>query len=111
VLNFPTAMPEKPEIADTAGVGNNGTHLVCHTLHGDRAASDDCYAARRMANAWVKRQGYGSQGRLASMAGISASKLSRFLKDEAGRRTLTVGQLDRLLKIVLPTISGPEARP
>jgi hypothetical protein len=96
VGDFPTVREQKSRIAVIAAVVESPTHAVCHTYGGARATLRACNDARSAALEWVAQAGHGCQQRLAASAGLSQARLSRFIRDERGRKTLTVDELARL---------------
>jgi len=96
VLKTTTAFIEKPQFSPATSVLNNHTHIDCHTHGVAKASSEACKTAAGLARKWIDREGVGAQGRLAGLAGIHPSKLSRFLADTTGRRSLTIEQCERL---------------
>lgn len=91
-----TVEAENLVISRSANVRKNHTHLIYHGGRGETASIKACKNSRVAAQKWIERGGRGAQGQLAGAAGLSASKLSRFLNDDRGRRTLRVDQLERL---------------
>ncbi len=96
VLKAHTAFVEKPQFSSATSVLDSHTHIDCHTHGAEKASSEACKTAAGLARKWIEREGAGAQGRLAGLAGVHPSKLSRFLSDTSGRRGLTVEQCDRL---------------
>lgn len=64
-----------------------------------RASIPQCDIGRNLARSWLEARGPGMQRHLAREAGIGESKLSRFLKNASGRKTLTVSELERLMEV------------
>lgn len=96
VRNNRTDRIETSRFSSATSVGNIPTQIMCHPLGTAKASSEACKTAAGLARAWIDREGVGAQGRLAGLAGLHASKLSRFLSDETGRRSLTIEQCERL---------------
>jgi len=80
-------------IAGAPSVRISGTHVDHHGGRGQRPSSKDCDDVKMRIQRWLKQAGYGAQGRLAGLAGLTPSKLSRFISGKGG---VSVAQLERL---------------
>jgi hypothetical protein len=90
-----TAAAQFQQVTPSPSVPKSDTQIIYQGVCGERAPLDACRAVRAAAKLRLGRI-YGDQRHLARAAGISEAKLSRFLHDERGRRTLTVDELERL---------------
>lgn len=77
------------------------THAISQPGRATKAA---CAKLRATTKEWLAAKGFGSQKRLARIASICESTLSRFLSDDRGRRTLPLDQFMRLERAVRPEI-------
>lgn len=78
-----------------------GAHIICHTVAKPRrAALDDCKRIRDRALLCLRSDPDRTQRQLAALAGLSESKLSRFLHDRSSRRTLDMDDRDRLARAI-----------
>lgn len=94
-----TAIVQEPRIPVGDDVLQSPTQVYSHGDSLERASIQDCNVARSVARNWLRARGAGMQKHLAREAMISESKLSRFLKNASGRKTLTVAELRRLLEV------------
>lgn len=84
-----------PTKTPSPSVPKSDTQIVYQGVGVERAPLDACRAVRAAAKLRLGGT-YGYQRLLARAAGISEAKVSRFLHDERGLRTLTVDDLERL---------------
>jgi hypothetical protein len=99
VGNTPTANVQEAQKSVELSVVQFPTQIICHSTASERGSFSACQAARHRAKLWIGQQSTPSKGRLASLAGIHPSKLSRFLNCPTGRRTLLKEELTRLFRV------------
>lgn len=90
-----TGAVQNQHVADSPSAEETGTQVVCHGEQPTRASPAACAKVRGRARQWLSLTS-GGQRKLAHAAGLTEPKLSRFLSDRDGRRTVTVQQLTRL---------------
>ena len=95
---------ENPEIARSPSGQFSRTHTVYHGGGGQRATAAACQDILRQCAAWIAREGYGAQGRLARLSCLTDSKMSRFISGGGARRRLTVAELERLRQALGPAL-------
>jgi len=101
VEKIPTVATENRRFSITPSVENIPTQILCHSPRHEKAASNDLKKAAGLARQFIRREGVGSQGRLAARAGLSTSKLSRFLSNHSGKQGLTKAQAEALISACL----------
>jgi len=95
----PCAISQPVEIATGTTVSENDTNIVCHTHSAELASREQREALRERVRHWLEAASR-SQRLLARLACLNESKLSRFVNDWHGRRTLTLEQYARLIAAV-----------
>jgi hypothetical protein len=95
VEEISTARPQSPQFAVSPSGEDCITQVDCQAYGVERASMQACRTARAMARLQLGDE-LGGQRKLARAARLHESKLSRFLNDENGRRTLTIDELARL---------------
>ena len=105
-----TANLQTPQDCIRPPVPETEAHVVCHLQRPRRAPIDACKRVRRQVLRWLDAAPMQrTQRQLARATGISESKLSRFLHDRAGRRTLDQDALDRLSKATMQIVAVRKA--
>lgn len=77
----------------------------------ERVTPSLCSRLRKDVSMWGARFGAGAQRQLARMTGMSESKLSRFLSDSHGRRSLTIHQFEALQAAIADQPKSEQPRP
>lgn len=91
------AIVQKAQDCTFATAPENGAHILYHlTATRRRGAPEECKRIRDRAIRCLGARPGRTQRQLAALANIGESRLSRFLNDRTGRRTLDIDSLDRL---------------
>jgi len=95
---------ENLEIATLPAGSDSRPQLIYHRDADRLADAAACKKIIALCRGWIDEQGYGAQRRLARLAALTDSKLSRFLGGGGTHRRLTKPELERLQRAVGPNL-------